>query len=183
VHHFGPYRDFARICILGLALCLFLGADVSGEVKGPLEEIRLGVADVERILAEYWRTRRVKAELEQYRTSEEVRAKQRELDSLERETVGRRFTFFQRNEPSEDVLRLRAELQALMEKEAQRSREREKEALEGLLSDIQRSADAIGQRQQLSIIFDSNTPHVLYVDRGKDGIDDVTNMIIQDLNF
>jgi len=183
VHHFSPYRGFARICIVGLALCLFLRADASGEVKRPLEEVRLGIADVERILDEYWRTPRVKAELEQYRTSEEVRAKQRELDSLERELAGRRFAFFQRNQTSEDIKKLRTELQALTEKGAQRSREREKEALEGLLSVIQRSADTIGQRQQLTIIFDSNTPHVLYLDRGNDGIDDVTDVIIQDLNF
>lgn len=183
MHHFGPYHSIVRACIAAFAICLCMSAEASAEVKRPAEEIRLGVADVERILQGYWRTPRVRADLEQYRTSEEFRQKQNELSRLERELASRRFTFFQRNRLRREVQEKRKELQAMAEKETGRTREREREAVEELMTDIRRGAEAIGRQKQLTVIFDSNTPHILFSNTYATGIDDVTDSVIQNLNF
>lgn len=153
------------------------------EARKPGEEIRLGVADIERILESYWRTSRVEAELERYRTSEEFRKKQEEVARLERELSGRRFALFRDRQKSREIQEKRDELRAMAEKEARRTREREKEAIEELLTDIRRSAESIGREKQHTIIFDSNTPHILFLDTRFTEVNDVTDEVIENLNL
>lgn len=156
---------------------------VFAQEKRPSERISLGVADVERILSEYWRAPRVKAELDRMRTSAEFQQRQRELAELERELGGRRFAFFQRSRTNEKLREKRDELQALAEKDSQRMREREREAIERLRADIRMSAETVGREKQVAAIFDSRSPHILFIGNNGDLIEDVTEPIIENLNF
>ncbi len=183
MHHFGLYRSFVLICIVGLAVCPLGRGTAYAEEKKPIEATSLGVADVDRILSEYWRTPRVKEELERYRSSREFQQRQQELAELERELGGRRFAFFQRQRATAELQQKRNELQALAEKDSQRIREREKEAIERLIADIRMSAEAIGSERQLTAIFDSNAPHILFIGRYGGQVDDITESVIEDLNF
>ncbi|UCD56681.1 MAG: OmpH family outer membrane protein [Candidatus Hydrogenedentota bacterium] len=161
---------------------LWICASVVAEGKKPTIETRLGVADMEQVLHSYWRTPRVRAELERYKTSEEFRKKQMEVARLERELAGQRFRFFHRSRVSERIREERNELDAMAEKEAERAREREKEAIEELMTDIRRAAESIGREQQLTAIFDSNAPHILYLNPYASAVNDVTDEVIESLN-
>lgn len=152
------------------------------EGRKPSEKIRLGAADVERILQSYWRTSQVKAEIERYKTSEKFKQKQEEIARLERELSTRRFAFFRGRRADQDIREKRDELRKLSEKEAQRVREREKEAIEELMTDIRRSAESIGRESAHTMIFDSNTPHIIFMTTDFDRIDDITDAVIDDLN-
>jgi Skp family chaperone for outer membrane proteins len=166
----------------GFAFCFLMYAPVFAQDEDSTDTIRLAGADVERILREYWRTPRVEAELEKYRTSEEFRAKQRELETLEREFADRRFAFFLRSRRSSEIREKREELEALAEIEAARARRREREAMGELFADIQRSAEAVGRREEIMFVFDINTPHILFINKDNE-FDDLTGLIIEDLNF
>ncbi len=152
------------------------------EARKPREEIKIGVADIEQILQNYWRTPRVKAELERYRTSEEFRKKQEEVAGLERELASRRFALLLDRRAGTEIRQKRDELRAMAEKEAARAREREQEAIEELLTDIRRSAESIGREKDHAAIFDSNTPHILFLNAHVNDIDDVTGEMIENLN-
>ena len=162
-------------------LFIFEGA-LAKEKKATIET-RLGVADVEQVLDGYWRTPRVRAELERYKTSEQFRKKEMEMDRLERELSGRRFGFFGRSLRNEKIRQKQSELKALAEEEARRVRGREKEAVEELLADIRRAAEAIGRERQLTAIFDCNTPHILFLNTNTETTEDVTNEVIENLNL
>ena len=154
------------------------------EADKPGEEILFGVADVERILQEYWRTSEVRAELERYKTSEELGKKQEEVARLERELSSkRRFAFFRDKRTSVEIQKKRDELRRLAEKEAQAAREGEKEAIELLLTDIRRSAESIGRRSGYVGIFDSNNPHIVFMNTNLGKIKGVTDAVVDDLNF
>jgi Skp family chaperone for outer membrane proteins len=183
VHHFGPYRNAVRAAVAGCALWLFFCAATSAKEEKPRVETRLGVADVEQVLRNYWRTPRVRAELERYKTSEEFRRKQAEVAELERELAGQRFWFLRRKQVTEEIQAKRNELKSMAEKEAERTRERENEAVEGLLTDIRGVAAAIGREQQLTVIFDSNTPHILFLNTRGSGTSDVTDALIEKLSW
>jgi Skp family chaperone for outer membrane proteins len=157
-------------------------ASAAAEVKRPGEEVRLGVADVEHILHSYWRTPRVRSDLERYKTSEEFRQKQMDLAKMERELARRRFAFFQDRQANSAIQEKRKEIREMAGKEAERAREREKEAIEDLLTDIRKSAESIGREKQHTVIFDSNTPHILFLNTYSTEIDDVTNEVIEELN-
>ena len=161
---------------------LLMCSGALAETRKPSEKIRLGVADIERILQDYWRTSRVKTELERYKTSEEFRQKQKEMARLERELPNRRFAFFRDKQTSQEIQEKRAELRDMAKKEAKRTREREKEAIEELLTDIRRDAESIGREKQHTIIFDSNTPYILFLNTRSKEVDDVTNEVIESLN-
>jgi len=173
----------ARICIAGLAVSLTMCAGAYAETREPSEEIRLGVADVERILQSYWRTPRIRAELERYRTSEELRQKQEELARLERTQSGGRFSFFRDRREDRALREKREEIEELAEKDAQRAREREKEAIEQLMTDIRQSAESIGRDSAHALIFDINTAEILFVGPRFMETNDVTDAVIDDLNF
>jgi Skp family chaperone for outer membrane proteins len=169
---------------LGFAACILLCTASLAEVEEPGEEAVFGVADIERILQDYWRTPQVKAELERYKTSEEFRIKQEEVARLERElSSSRRFAFFRDRRTSAEIQEKRAELRRLAEIEAQAAREREKEAIEQLLADIRRSAESIGGRSGYTAIFDSNNPHIVFMNTNLGKIVDITDEVIADLNF
>jgi Skp family chaperone for outer membrane proteins len=154
------------------------------EEDEPGEEILLGVADVERILQEYWRTSEVRAELERYKTSEELKKKQDELARLKRELSSkRRFAFFRDKRKGAEIQEKRDELRRLAEKEAQAAREREKEAIEQLLIDVRGKAESISHRSGYVAIFDSNNPHIVFMNTDLGKIEDVTDAVIDDLNF
>jgi Skp family chaperone for outer membrane proteins len=146
----------------------------------PSEETIFGVADVERILQEYWRTPVLKAELERYKTSDELRKKQEELSRLEGR---RRFAFFRDRRTIAEIKKRRDALRRLAEKEAQASREREREAIEQLLTDIRESAESISSRSGHVATFDSNNPHIVFMNPNLGKIEGVTDAIIDDLNF
>lgn len=74
-------------------------------------------------------------------------------------------------------------MQALAEKDSQRTRERERDAIERLLADIRTSAAARGRERQLTAIFDSTDPHILFIGKDSDHIDDITESVIEELNF
>jgi Skp family chaperone for outer membrane proteins len=183
VHHFGLYRRIARALLAGATVLFLLSVDSSAEERPRTEEIKIGVADVEQALQRYWRTPRVRADAERRRTSEEYRQKQAELDRLEREITARRFAFFRANQSDPAVREKQQELQELADAEAVQARAREKQAVEELLSDIRRAAETVGRENQYTVIFDSNTPYVLFVGAGDTGIDDVTEPVIDQLNF
>jgi Skp family chaperone for outer membrane proteins len=157
-------------------------SSVLAEAEESDKETLIGVADVERILQSYRRAARVRAELEQYQTSEEYRRKQEEVTRLEREFSNRRFSFFRDRSANKEILKKRDELSRLAEKEARRAREREKEAVEQLMIDIRRSAESMGRQNSLALIFDSNTPHILFMTTQPGKIDDITDAVIEDLN-
>lgn len=152
------------------------------EAREPSEEIRLGIADVEQILHRYWRTSQVKAELERYKTSEEFKRKQEEVARLERELPGWRFPFFRERQTSEEVRKKRDELRQMAAKEVRRAREREKEAIEELLTDIRRSAESIGRENGHTVIFDSNMPQIVFIGTDLEKVDNVTGAVIDGLN-
>ncbi len=162
---------------------MLMCASALAEVRKPGEEIRLSVADIEQILQSYWRASRVEAELERYRTSEEFREKREELTRLEREFASRRFALFRDRQKSREIQEKRNELRAMAGKEAGRAREREKEAIEELLTDIRRSAESIGREKQHTLIFDSNAPHILFLNPRFTEINDVTDEVIENLNL
>ena len=141
-----------------------------------------GVADVERILQSYRRTARVRAELKQYQTSEEYRRKQEEVTGLERELSNQRFSFFRDRRANKEILKKRDELSRLAEKGARQTREREKEAVERLMTDIRRSAETMGRQNGLAVIFDSNTPQIVFMTTRFGKIDNLTDAVIEDLN-
>lgn len=168
---------------MGVALLFLVPSGALTEVNGPSEKIRFGVADVERIIREYWRTPRMRAELDRYRTSEEYRQKQAELARLERELGDRRFSFFQRGQDRRLIQRKRDELRKIAEKETRRVREREEEAIESIMTDIRKTAEWAGRDKELTIIFDSNTPHIMYSSEQSAEVDDVTDSMITNINF
>ena len=102
---------------------------------------------------------------------------------LEREFANRRFTFFQRNRLRREIQDKREELKAMAEEETRRARGREREAVEELMTDIRRSAESVGRQKQLTVIFDSNTPHILFSNSYATEITDVTGAVIENLNF
>ena len=182
MHHFGSYRAMARTCAAGFAAWLLMGAGALAEAEKPGKETLLGVADVERILNEYWRTAQVRAELDRYKISEDYRQKQEEAARLERELSDRRFAFFRDRRANKEILERRDELSRLAEKEAARAREREKEAIEQLLTEIRRGAESIGRQNGHAVIFDGNTPHIVFMATQPGKVDDVTDAVIHNLN-
>ncbi len=171
-----------RACIAGFAACLLICSSALAEAEESDKETLFGVADVERILQGYQRAARVRAELEQYKTSEEYKRKQEEVARLEAELSNRRFSFFRDRRANKEILEKRDELSRLAEKEARRAREREKEAVEQLMTDIRRSAESIGRQNGLTVIFDSNTPHIVFMTTQSGKVDDITVTVIEDLN-
>lgn len=163
---------------MGSLICGFAVA----EEKTPAVETRIGVADIEQILDNYWRTPSVKHEVERYRTSEEFQEKQREIAKLDRELADQRFRFFKRQQTTRKIQDSREELRALAAKDAERAHEREKEAVEGLLTDVRRAAESIGRDQALTVIFDSNAPHIIFLNTDASGMNDVTDVVTEKLN-
>ena len=103
---------------------------------------------------------------------------------LERELSSkRRFAFFRDKRTSAEIQEKRDELRRLAEKEAQAAREREKEAIEQLLTDIRRSAESISRQSGDVVIFDSNNPHIVFMNTNLGKIEGVTDAVINDLNF
>lgn len=182
MRHFALYRRVALIGILGSILSFCPVGNAAAEREKPTVETRLGVADVDRILHSYWRTAQAREELERYRRSQAFREKQLEISELEREVSSQRFWFLKRQGVTEEIQEKRRELELLAEKEKERSREREKEAIEEIRMDIENVAGSMGRELELTAIFDSNTPYIIFVDRYGTGISDVTNAVINSLN-
>jgi len=183
VHHFDSYRRIVRTCIAGCALWLLLCAGATAEEEKATVEIRIGVADVERVLQSYWRVPRVKAELDRYRISPRLRDKQTEVARLEQELAGRRFRLFQQGRLVQQLERERNELKAMGEEESGRAREREKEAVEELLTDIRKAIEPIGHERQIAVVFDSNIPQILFLNPYGGATIDVTDEVIENLNW
>lgn len=159
-------------------MCGFAAA----EEKTPAVETRIGVANIEKILDDYWRAPSVKREVERYKTSEEFREKQREIEELDRELAGQRFRFFRRQQTTREIEDKREELRTLADRDAERAREREEEAIEGLLNDVREVARSVGHEQALTAIFDSNAPHIIFLNTDASGMSDVTNVVTEKLN-
>ena len=171
-----------RTCVAGFAACLLMCSSAFAEPEESDQKTLFGVADVERILQSYRRTTQVRAELSQYQASEEYRRKQQEVEKLEKELSNQRFSFFRDRRANKEILQKRDALSRLAEREAQRTREREKEAIERLMTDIRRSAESMGDQSGLAVIFDSNTPHIVFMTTQTGKIDNVTDAVIEDLN-
>jgi hypothetical protein len=124
----------------------------------------------------------VKEELERYKTGDGYRQKQAEVARLEQELESQRFWFLRKRQPMDEIDRKRKELKAIAEKEAARKRERETEAVEGLLIDVREAALEPGRGYGLTVIFDSGMPEILYVNTSSDAVMDVSDSIIQSLN-
>ncbi len=182
MYHFAPYRSIARACVAGFAACLLICSNALAEPKDSDKKTLFGVADVERILQSYRRTSVLRAELKQYQTSEEYRRKQEEVARLEKNLSNQRFSFFRDRRANKKILEKRDELSRLAEKGAQRTREREKEAVESLMTDIRRSAESMGRKNGLAVIFDSNTPQIVFMTTQPGKIDNITDAVIEDLN-
>ena len=183
MYHFGSYRRIVRTCITGCALWLLLCGGTAAKEERTTVKTRIGIVDVERVLQNYWRVPRVKSELERYRVSERLREKQMEVAGLEREFEGHRFRLFQSRRLADQLEQERSELAAMAEEETERAREREKEAIEELLTDIRRAIEPISREQQLSIVLDSNTPQVLFLNPHASATIDVTDAVIENLNW
>ena len=183
MYHFGSYRRIVRTCITACALWLVLCGDTPAEEEKTTGETRIGVVDVERVLQNYWRVPRVKAELERYRFSERLRETQAEVARLEQELAGRRFRMFQRGRLAQQLERKRKELEAMVDEEGGRAREREKEAIEELLTDIRKAVEPAGRERQITVVFDSNTPQILFLNPHAGATIDVTDTVIENLNW
>ena len=183
MHHFDSYRRIVRTCIAGCTLWLLLCTGTAAEEEKATVEIRIGVADVEQVLQSYWRVPRVKAELDRYRISPRLREKQAEVARLEQELAGHRFRLFQRGRLAEQLEQERDELKKLADEERGRTREREKEAIEELLTDIRKAVETIGRDRQLSVVFDGNTPEILFLNPQGEATIDVTDAVIENLNW
>ena len=167
----------------GFVVWLIASASALAEARKPGEQMQLGAADVDLILRDYWRASQVKAELERHRTSQEFKQKQEEVERLERELSAQRFAYFRDRRVSSELRRMRGELRKMAEEEAGRAREREKEAIEKLLADIRQSAESIARQREHILIFDSNTPHILFVTKDPGKVEDLTDAMIENLNF
>ncbi len=152
------------------------------EARKPGEQLKLGAADIDLVLRDYWRASNVKAELERHRTSQDFREKQKEVEELEREHSAQRFGYFRDRRVSSELRKMRGELRKMADKEAGRVREREREAVEELLEDIRRSAESIGRKSGQIVIFDSNTPHMLFLTKDPERVQDLTDAMIENLN-
>jgi Skp family chaperone for outer membrane proteins len=167
---------------MGFAVWLSASASALAEARKPGEQMQLGAADVDLILRDYWRTSRVKAELERHRTSREFRQKQEEVERLERELSAQRFAYFRDRRVSSELRKMRGELRKMAEEEAGRAREREKEAIKELLVEVRQSAESIGRQSEHIVIFDSNTPHILFMTNDPGKVEDLTDATIENLN-
>ena len=138
---------------------------------------------MDRVLQNYWRVPPVRAELERYRISERLQEKQTEVARLERELAGHRFRLFERGRLAQQLEEKRSELETMAEKESERTREREREAIEELLTDIRRATEPIGRERQITIVFDSNTPQMLFLNPHASATIDITDAVIENLNW
>ncbi|MBI5116381.1 OmpH family outer membrane protein [Candidatus Poribacteria bacterium] len=154
----------------------------SAQEREPATGPVVGVADVEKVLRNYGRASRVKNELERGNTSEELRQKQVELDDLEREVAGKRFSFFRRKISPAEVEKKRTEVQALREQEARAAREKEKKEMEALLTDVRGAVAEVGREKRLALVFDSNAPQILFLNPRAGGVTDVSDAAIEWLN-
>jgi Skp family chaperone for outer membrane proteins len=154
----------------------------SAQEREPVAGPVLGVADVEKVLRNYGRASRVKSELERGNASEELRQKQAELGDLEREVASRRFSFFRRKVSPAEVKKKQAEVQALREQDARAAREKEEKEMEALLTDIRDAVTEVGREKRLALVFDSNAPQILFLNRRAGGVTDVSDAAIERLN-
>jgi len=183
VYHFGLYRRLVRICLTGCVLVPFLCGGALAEEERTTVETRIGVTDVQRVLQNYWRVPRVRAELEQYRISGRLREKQEEVAELERELASQRFRMFQSGRLARQLEEKREELEAIAEEEGGRIRERERETVEQLLIDVRKAVEPVGRERQITVVFDSNIPQILFLNPQAGGTIDVTDEVIENLNW
>jgi Skp family chaperone for outer membrane proteins len=188
VHHFKYICSFGKIrlaAFLGLLMLFSTGiSPAPGQENEPEPETRIGVANVERLLSQYWRTPNVRDGLERRKVSEEYRQKQMEVARLEQELSDQPFWFFSRKREIDEqkVREKRNELEVIAAKEAEKVRGHEGEAIDELMVDIKRATEAAAQRRQLSIVFDSNSPHILFLNLNAGNNSDITDEVMQMLN-
>jgi Skp family chaperone for outer membrane proteins len=157
-------------------------ASASAEVRKSGEKIRLGVADVELILREYHRSSKLRANLERDRMGEEFKRKKEELEALEKEFPSRRFIFF-KGRANDELHDKREELRRMAKREAQLARSAEKEAVGWLLEDIGEKAKSIAAGDdRRTLIFDSNTPHLMFISTDSGRVEDLTDVLLEALN-
>jgi Skp family chaperone for outer membrane proteins len=184
VHHFKNNRMMimmTRALAASVGCALFLHAvAVRAEHAAPGGS-EVGVADVGRLLSHYRKTQRVRAALESQKMSEDYKQKRMEVERLEQELEHERFWFFPRRKEAEIRAR-RDELHAVAAQEAERLRAREKEAIDDLMADLQKAAEAAASRRQLSIVFDTTNPHILFlgIHAGENG--EITDEALETLN-
>jgi Skp family chaperone for outer membrane proteins len=170
-----------RAMAASVGCALFLHAVAVGAEHAAPGGSEVGVADVGRLLSQYRRTPRIRAVLESQKMSEDYKQKRTEVEKLEQEIENERFWFFPRRKEAEIRAR-RDELHAVAAREAERTRAREKEAIDDLMADLQKAAEAAANRRQLSIVFDANNPHILFLGilAGENG--EITDEAIEYLN-
>jgi Skp family chaperone for outer membrane proteins len=179
VYHFKKHRIPLEAVAAAWLIVVSAGAAIAVEQRPP-EEIRVGIANLQRLVDAYWRTPLVRATLQRRKVSEEYRQKQIELARLEQELVDQRFWFFARKKQDERINQLRDELDAVAAAEAGKKRAREREAIDELLVDVQKAARNTAAGQNLSIVFDADNPHILFLNQM--GSADITDELIEALN-
>lgn len=179
-HIYAPTRAWGVASLV--AAVFLLVAVVSALGQETDTEIRIGGANVERLLGQYWRTPRVRAELESQKVSKEYRQKQMDLTRLEQEEADQRFWFFSRKKESEKIQEERSELQAMAVKETERARKHEGEAVDELMMDIRKATETTADRRQLSVVFDTNSPYILFFNPNSENSSDITEEVMNALN-
>lgn len=165
-----------------LIACLALSSTAPAAGDQPADEVTVGVANVGYLLDHYWRFSPARTALERQKVSEEYRQKQTEVTQAEQELAGQRFWFLPRKADDENLRQKRKELDAISRRDAQKVREREKEAIDELSSDIERATKAVAQTRSLSFVFDANDPFILYLNIRPNNTDDITEDVMGLLN-
>jgi Skp family chaperone for outer membrane proteins len=183
VYHFKHNRTLIKA---GIAACLvWLPLVFSISARGETTvQTKLGAANVERILNRYWRVSEIRSSLARHKKSDEYAQKQMEVARLEQEEANQRFWFFPRKKDSDRIRAQRAELEAVAAREALQFQKQEREAIDELTMDIKRATESVALRQGFSVVFDSNSPHILFLSAtAGDGGGDITEEVIRELSL
>jgi Skp family chaperone for outer membrane proteins len=161
---------------------LAFGGGIPAAGDQPSDEVTVGVANVGYLLDHYWRVSPVRAALERQKVSEEYRQKQMEVTQVEQELASQRFWFLPRKTDDKKLQEKQNELDAIARRDAQKVREREKEAIDELSLDIERATEEAAESRGLSFIFDANDPYILFLNIHPKDDDDITEDVMELLN-